>query len=170
MPGALGLLGGILGQEGRADEAIELPESAALAKQPHVGNWHLNLCALYRGKNMLDEALASGLEAIRTSPDTAAHRVELALTHLTRGERDLASLRYREALGREPENPAAHMGLGELLLSLGEYTPRLDGIRLAQQAGPGARHPAENDMPRSGTAWRCQAARCSWWPTRGSAT
>jgi len=122
LPGALGLLGGILGQEGRADEAIGYLKSA-LARQPNVGNWHLNLCALYRGKNMLDEALQSGLEAIRHSPDTAAHRVELALTHLTRGERDLASLRYREALAREPENPAAHMGLGELLLSLGEYPP-----------------------------------------------
>jgi hypothetical protein len=122
LPGALGLLGGILGQEGRTDEAIGLLKSA-VARQPNVGNWHLNLCALYRGKNMLDEALQSGLEAIRHSPDTAAHRVELALTHLTRGERDLASLRYREALAREPENPAGHMGLGELLLSLGEYAP-----------------------------------------------
>jgi hypothetical protein len=122
LAGAMGLLGGILGQEGRADEAIQLLKSA-LMRQPNVGNWHLNLCALYRGKNMLDEALQSGLEAIRHSPDTAAHRVELALTHLTRGERDLASLRYREALGREPENPAAHMGLGELLLSMGEYAP-----------------------------------------------
>jgi Flp pilus assembly protein TadD len=122
LPGALGLLGGILGQEGRADEAIGLLK-AAVARQPNVGNWHLNLCALYRGKNMLDEALQSGLEAIRHSPDTAAHRVELALTHLTRGERDLASLRYREAMAREPENPSAHMGLGELLLSLGEYAP-----------------------------------------------
>ena len=122
LPGALGLLGGILGQEGRTDEAIGLLKSA-LARQPNVGNWHLNLCALYRGKNMLDEALASGLEAIRYRPDTAPQRVELALTHLTRGERDLASLRYREALAREPESPAAHMGLGELLLSLGEYPP-----------------------------------------------
>ncbi len=122
LPGALGLLGGILGQEGRADEAIHLLK-AALARQPGVGNWHLNLCALYRGKTMLDEALASGLEAIRYSPDTAPHRVELALTHLTRGEHDQASLRYREALAREPENPAAHMGLGELLLSFGEYPP-----------------------------------------------
>ncbi len=122
LPGALGLLGGILGQEGRADEAITYLK-AALAQQPNVGNWHLNLCALYRGKNMLDEALASGLEAIRHSPDTAPHRVELALTHLGRGERDLASLRYREAMAREPENPAAHMGLGELLLSMGEYGP-----------------------------------------------
>ncbi len=122
LPGALGLLGGILGQEGRVDEAIALLV-AAVARQPNVGNWHLNLCALYRGKTMLDEALASGLEAIRHSPDTAPHRVELALTHLSRGERDLASLRYREALAREPENPAAHMGLGELLLSFGEYPP-----------------------------------------------
>ncbi len=122
LPGALGLLGGILGQEGKTDEAIPLLQ-AALARQPNVGNWHLNLCALYRSKNMLDEALQSGLQAIQHSPETAAHRVELALTHLTRGERGLASQRYREALGREPENPAAHMGLGELLLSVGEYAP-----------------------------------------------
>ncbi len=33
LPGALGLLGGILGQEGRTDEAIELLK-AALARQP----------------------------------------------------------------------------------------------------------------------------------------
>ena len=121
-PGALGLLGGIMGQEGRSAEAIQLLE-AALARQPGVANWHLNLCALYRAKNDLDRALASGLEAVRYSPDTANHRVELALTHLTRGERDLASLRYREALAREPESPPGHMGLGELLLSMGEYVP-----------------------------------------------
>jgi len=122
LPGALGLLGGILGQEGRADEAIGYL-TAALARQPGVANWHLNLCALYRGKTMLDEALASGLLAIQHSPETAAHRIELALTHLSRGERDQASLRYREALAREPENPAAHMGLGELLLSQGQFAP-----------------------------------------------
>jgi tetratricopeptide (TPR) repeat protein len=121
-PGALGLLGGIMGQEGKSDEAIRLLE-AALARQPGVANWHLNLCALYRARNDLDRALAAGLEAVRYSPETANHRVELALTHLTRGERDLASQRYREALGREPESPAGHMGLGELLLSLGEYAP-----------------------------------------------
>jgi len=122
MAGAMGLMGGILGQEGRPDEAIPLLE-AAIARQPAVANWHLNLCALYRGKNRLDDSLRAGLEAVRYAPETANHRVELALTHLTRGERDQASLRFREAMAREPENPAAHMGLGELLLSLGEYTP-----------------------------------------------
>jgi tetratricopeptide (TPR) repeat protein len=122
LPGALGLLGGILGQEGRVDEAIGLLKNA-LSRQPNVGNWHMNLCVLYRGKNMLDEALAAGLEGIRLSPDPAAHRVELALTHLARGERELAAQRYREAIAREPESASGHMGLGELLLSLGEYPP-----------------------------------------------
>ena len=120
--GAMGLLGGILGQEGRIDEAISLLE-AAIARQPSVGNWHLNLCALYRGKNMLDEALRAGLNAIQYSPETAGHRVELALTYLTRGELDLAAKQYREGIAREPEGAPAHMGLGELLLSLGEYLP-----------------------------------------------
>jgi Flp pilus assembly protein TadD len=122
LPGALGLLGGILGQEGRASEAIPLLE-AAIAGQGNVANWHLNLCALYRGQNRMDDAVRAGLEAVRLSPDTANHRVELALTHLTRGERDHAAKQFREAIGREPENPAAHMGLGELLLSLGDYLP-----------------------------------------------
>jgi Flp pilus assembly protein TadD len=122
LPGALGLLGGILGQEGRVDEAIPLLE-AAIARQPQIANWQLNLCALYRGKNMLDHALRAGLEAVRYSPDTAAHRVELALTHLSRGERELAKVQFREGIAREPEGAAAHMGLGELLLSLGEYLP-----------------------------------------------
>ena len=122
LPGALGLLGGIYGQEGRVDEAIAMLE-AAVARQPQIANWQLNLCALYRGKNMLDDALRTGLEAVRYSPETAAHRVELALTHLTRGEREEAKRHFREGIAKEPENAAAHMGLGELLLSLGEYLP-----------------------------------------------
>jgi len=122
LPGALGLLGGILGQEGKVDEAIPLLEQA-VARQPNVGNWHLNLCAMYRGKNELDKSLTAGLDAIKYSPDTAAHRVELALTHLIRGEHQLAGQRFREAIAREPETAAGHMGLGELLLSMGEYPP-----------------------------------------------
>lgn len=122
LPGALGLLGGILGQEGKTDEAIQLLEKA-IARHAPVANWHLNLCALYRSKNMLDEALRAGLEAVRYSPDTANHRVELALTHLTRGDRDLAAREFREGIAKEPETAAPHMGLGELLLSLGEYPP-----------------------------------------------
>jgi len=122
LPGALGLLGGILGQEGRVEEAIPLLE-AAIARQPNVANWQLNLCALYRGRNKLDDALRAGLEAVRYSPDTAAHRVELALTHLARGEREAAKLQFREGISRDPEGAPAHMGLGELLLSLGEYLP-----------------------------------------------
>ena len=122
LPGAMGLLGGILGQEGKVDEAIQLLE-AAVARQPGVANWHLNLCALYRGKNMMDDALRTGLEAVRYSPDSSNHRVELALTHLSRGERDEAGRQFREGIAKEPEAAAPHMGLGELLLSLGEYGP-----------------------------------------------
>jgi Flp pilus assembly protein TadD len=122
LPGALGLLGGILGQEGRGAEAIPLLE-AAIAGQGNVANWHLNLCALYRGQNRLDDALRAGLQAVRLSPDTANNRVELALTYLNRGERDHAVRQFRDAIGREPENASAHMGLGELLLSLGDYLP-----------------------------------------------
>jgi tetratricopeptide (TPR) repeat protein len=122
LPGALGLLGGILGQEGRVDEAIPFLE-AAISRQPAVANWHLNLCALYRGKNMLDHALRAGLEAVRHSPETSGHRVELALTHLTRGERAEAVRQFREGIAKDPEAAAPHMGLGELLLSMGEYLP-----------------------------------------------
>ena len=39
------------------------------------------------------------------------------------GDRDQAARHFREGIGREPETAAPHMGLGELLLSLGDYLP-----------------------------------------------
>ncbi len=121
-PGAMGLIGGILGQEGKVDEALGFLERA-VARMPNVANWQLNLCALYRSQNRLDLSLQHGLEAVRYSPDTAAHRVELALTYLSRGERDDCARAFREAMAREPEAAAPHMGLGELLLAQGDYGP-----------------------------------------------
>ncbi len=120
--GALGLLGGILGYAGQVDEAIPLLEQA-VAKYSSVANWHLNLCVMYRGKNLLDKALAAGAEAVRQSPNTAVHRIELALTHMVQGGHKEADRLFREAMVLEPENAAPHMGLGELLLSQGEYIP-----------------------------------------------
>jgi ADP-heptose:LPS heptosyltransferase len=120
--GALGLLGGILGHAGQIDEAIAFLERA-VALEANVANWHLNLCVMYRGKNLLDKALAAGTEAVRYSPDTAAHRLELALTHVVRGERGEAERLFREAMVRDPENAAPHMGLGEVLLAQGDYIP-----------------------------------------------
>jgi Tfp pilus assembly protein PilF len=121
-PGALGLMGGIFGQEGRAAESIDYLERA-LAKQPNVANWRLNLAALYRGRGDLDMALQQNLETVRLAPDPAMNHLELALTYLTRGEHDNCAKSFRAAMAREPENAAPHMGLGELLLAQGEYTP-----------------------------------------------
>jgi len=122
-PGALGLLGGILGQVGQTEEAIALLEQA-VAQKPDVANWRLSLCTLYRSRNRLDEALRHGLEAVRCSkPGSSASHVEVALTYLVRGQRDLAIKYFREGIGQEPEAAAPHMGLGELLLSEGEFQP-----------------------------------------------
>lgn len=119
-PGALGLMGGIYGQEGQTDLAIDHLERA-IARQPNVSNWHLNLGALYRARGRFEEALRHGLDAVRLSPDTCIQRVELALTHLSMGDREACARAFREAMAREPENAAPHMGLGELLLSQGDY-------------------------------------------------
>jgi len=62
LAGALGLLGGILGNIGQVDEGIALLERA-IEKHVNVANWHLNLCVMYRGKNLLDKALAAATEA-----------------------------------------------------------------------------------------------------------
>jgi Flp pilus assembly protein TadD len=120
--GALGLLGGMLGHAGEVDEAIILLERA-ISKDPNVANWHLNLCVMYRGRNLLEKALAAATEAVRQSPTTAVHRMELGLTHLALDQREDASKLFREAMAIDPENAAPHMGLGEMLLSQGEYIP-----------------------------------------------
>jgi len=119
-PGALGLIGGILGQEGRVEEALNHLERA-VAKQPNVANWQLNLCALYRSRNRLEDSLRHGQEAVRLAPESASHRVELALTYLSLGDRPNTSRCFREAMACDPELAAPHMGLGELLLAEGDY-------------------------------------------------
>jgi hypothetical protein len=122
LPGALGLLGGIRSQQGRFDEAIGLLERAT-ARQADVANWHLNLSVLYRSKNLPDKALSASLQAVSHSPNTAPHRVELALAYVLRGERERAAETFQEAIAREPENAAGHMGLAEMLLANGELQP-----------------------------------------------
>jgi tetratricopeptide (TPR) repeat protein len=121
-PGALGLLGGILGQKGQFGEAIGFLERA-LSWQPGVANWHSALCAIYRGQNQLDKALEAGLAGVRFSPDTAGQRVELAMTHVVREEYKDAVAQFTEAIARDPQSASGHMGLGELLLAQGEYIP-----------------------------------------------
>ncbi len=119
-PAALALLGSLAGRAGQMDEAISLLERA-VARLAEVSSWHANLCSLYRATNRLDDALRAGQEAVRLAPDNAPHRVDLGLVHLTRSENQAALACFIAALGRDAENPNAHMALGELLLSLGEF-------------------------------------------------
>lgn len=119
-PGALGLLGGIAGREGRHDEAIGLLERAVV-RQPNIPSWHSNLSTLYRMGNRLDEALRAAQAAARLLPENAPAQVELALTHLTRGERAAAVASFCAAIGLDPDNANAHMGLGEMLLADGAF-------------------------------------------------
>ena len=121
-PGALGLLGSVIGRAGGLDEAVGYLERA-VARKPDVASWHGNLCALYRAIHRLDDAIHAGREAVRLQPDNANHYVELGLAHLTRGELDIAQACFLTGLGRDGENANAHMALGELLLARGQFRP-----------------------------------------------
>src|SRR5271168_2143078 len=69
-PAALALLGVVSAHTGQQERAIGLLERA-IKRHAGVAAWHANLCSLYRIMNRIEEALASGQEAVRLGPDSA---------------------------------------------------------------------------------------------------
>ncbi|MBV9784727.1 MAG: glycosyltransferase family protein [Acidisphaera sp.] len=122
LPAALAVMGAVLGHRGELAQATVLLERA-VAADATVAAWHGNLSGLYRMQHRLDEALASGLEAVRLKPDQAGNHLNLGKVHLDRGEREAALGEFLETLARDPENPEAHLAIGQILLAAGDLRP-----------------------------------------------
>jgi tetratricopeptide (TPR) repeat protein len=121
-PPALALLGTLLGHRGETARGITLLERA-IALNGQVPLWHSNLAALYRFAYRLDEGLNSARMAVKLAPTNPAFIVNLGIAHVDRGEGEDAVTCFLAALGRDQENPAAHLALAQALLARGDFAP-----------------------------------------------
>lgn len=118
-PSALALQGVIAAHTGDPERAVELLERA-LRRQPGVASWHANLCSLYRILNRVQDAVASGREAIRLAPDSADNLVNLSLAFTDLDERENAVACLLRAIGLNPTHADARLALAQNLLAQGE--------------------------------------------------
>jgi tetratricopeptide (TPR) repeat protein len=119
---AIGLRGVIAALDGQVAAAVPLLEQACAA-DPANAAWHSTLGEMYRMLNQLDRALAMARQAMRLGPRQAGHLVNLAKVHVDRSEPDEGLAHFLAALSLEPENPNAHLGIGQVLLARGDFRP-----------------------------------------------
>jgi hypothetical protein len=121
-PGALALLGSLLGHRGEMDTAIALLERAC-ARNDQVPAWHNNLCSLYRMECRLDDAEREGRAALALAPGTPLLLLNLGKVFMDRGDLAGATALFMDVLAREPQHPEAHLAIGQMLLARGEMQP-----------------------------------------------
>ena len=83
-PGALAMLGSLLGHRGDVGESIQLLERA-VALNGQVAAWHNNLCSLYRMECRLDEAEREDRAALALAPGQPTLLLNLAKVFMDRG-------------------------------------------------------------------------------------
>ena len=118
-PGALALLGSLLGHRGELAESIALLERAC-ARNGNVPAWHNNLCSLYRMECRLDDAEREGRAALALAPGAPLLLLNLAKVYMDRGDHVTATAMFMDVLAREPQHPEAHLAIGQMLLAQGE--------------------------------------------------
>jgi Flp pilus assembly protein TadD len=119
---ATAMLGAILGQQGDIAQGIVLLERAIAARGDNAA-WHNNIASLYRLECRLDQALAAGLAAVKLAPGNVGCLLNLGKVYMDRGEYDQALLYFYTVLGRNPEDPEAHLAIGQILLMQGDFRP-----------------------------------------------
>lgn len=78
-------------------------------------------------------ALAALQRAVRSNPDDVALRLRLAEALLAENRLEEAETRFREVHAMHPDNPRAHLGLGQIAARRGRWQ---DGVASLQRATP----------------------------------
>ena len=120
LPAAMAMRGTVAALDGDIEGGIALLEPA-IAAEPSNAVWRSTLCDLYRLVCRLDDALAVGRAALALAPRRALYMVNLGKVFADRLEWDESLAHFLAALSIEPENPSAHLGIGQILLGLGQF-------------------------------------------------
>ncbi|MDP8999732.1 MAG: tetratricopeptide repeat protein [Myxococcota bacterium] len=100
-----------------------------------VGARTLYVAAL-RDSGQIDKAIAEAREVLVRKPGDSTALAELALSHLSKGEKDAAELLAKQALDANPSSPITHRAMGLLDLATGNDADAFAEFRKASQVDP----------------------------------
>ncbi|OIQ99221.1 magnesium-protoporphyrin O-methyltransferase [mine drainage metagenome] len=118
-PEALHLLGVLLHQTGRSDDALGLI-GRAIEQRPERHDWYNDLGNIFFQRGALEEATAAFLSAIELRRDDATCWNNLGAVLEAREQHDEAIFAHRQAVALDPHFVAALDNLGKLLSARGD--------------------------------------------------
>jgi Flp pilus assembly protein TadD len=92
--------------------------------------------AALRDSGQIDKAITEAREVLVRKPGDAAALAELALSHLSKGEKEAADLLAKQALEANPNSALSHRAMGLLNLAKGDDAGAFAEFRKASQADP----------------------------------
>lgn len=113
---------------GRFDDSISLLHQQ-IKKDPNKGLLHFWLARAYEGKNNLDEAIVSALQAVRLDKDNDNYQIDLIRMLLKRGLVDRAKIFAIKLVERSPKNIDARRVLGHLYIGENNLTGALEQLK-----------------------------------------
>jgi tetratricopeptide (TPR) repeat protein len=128
------VLGHVLSQEGRPEEAITAYQ-VALRHRPDLPGLHNDIALALRQADQLEAAEAALREALRCAPDDGQVQSNLASVLKELGRLDEAEICYREALRGRPDDAALHFNLALVLLLAGRFAEGWDEYEWRFRAG-----------------------------------
>ncbi len=144
-PQALHLLGVTFIQNAQPVQGAEMIERA-IAVQPNVGTFHLNLASAYQAQRRIDESIAEAEKAIALDPQLAPRGYHIAgLAFLEAGQFEDAAFCFEKSIEANPNDAEPHLLLAIAVDRLGQYHEGAvayeTALRLANEAV--ARNPAD---------------------------
>jgi predicted O-linked N-acetylglucosamine transferase (SPINDLY family) len=131
----LHLLGVIAYQTGQSAQAVEQIQRA-IAFNPSVPAYYLNLGNALLALGKLDEAENCQRHAIELNPGDAAARNNLGNVLMAQGRVDEGMAAYEQALKLDPHHPEANNNLGNALQTQGKLLEAVACYRQALQGNP----------------------------------
>ena len=132
---AAAILGSLLAQEGRLEDAIE-HFNRALRYKPGYPEAHFFLGHTYDQQGRLEEAVVEYQKALRFKPMQEQTHIFLAITLAKQKKLDEAIIHYLAALKINPDSAVAHNNLARIYHTLGKFDAAVEHYNSALRVNP----------------------------------